>query len=280
MRYRFLRFPEGKSRAVSFSFDDGISDDVRLIELFKKYGFKGTFNLNSQLISDEDGPFPRRLNKEEVRSLYYQNGMEVAAHGCRHLALHASSSPVYLREFLEDRIALEKLFGRIISGSVLPDDGRINAEQREHLRALGFRYNRGGYDESFCLPEDWMDMKPATKHNSPRMHDVIRKFINYIPEQQYISQRESRWCLIWGHSHELRGQNNWELIDEIGEVLGGHDDIWYATNGEICDYCLAYRALQWSADDSIVYNPTLYTIFFEVDTVPCVIHSGKTLHFD
>lgn len=37
----------GKKKAVTFSFDDGVTQDIRLIEIFNKYGLKGTFNLNS-----------------------------------------------------------------------------------------------------------------------------------------------------------------------------------------------------------------------------------------
>ena len=40
----------GKKKAVTFSFDDGVTQDIRLIELFNKYGLKGTFNINSGLL--------------------------------------------------------------------------------------------------------------------------------------------------------------------------------------------------------------------------------------
>ena len=40
-------FPEGKTKALTFSYDDGEKQDIRLIQLFNKYGLKGTFNLNS-----------------------------------------------------------------------------------------------------------------------------------------------------------------------------------------------------------------------------------------
>lgn len=37
----------GKNKALTFSFDDGNVDDIRLIKIMNKYGLKGTFNLNS-----------------------------------------------------------------------------------------------------------------------------------------------------------------------------------------------------------------------------------------
>ena len=40
-----------KLKAVTFSYDDGTTQDIRLIELLNKYGLKSTFNLNSGLFS-------------------------------------------------------------------------------------------------------------------------------------------------------------------------------------------------------------------------------------
>ena len=37
----------GKMKALTFSFDDGLMQDIRLVEMFNKYGLKCTFNLNS-----------------------------------------------------------------------------------------------------------------------------------------------------------------------------------------------------------------------------------------
>ena len=46
-------YPGGKKKAVTFSYDDGVEQDIRLTELFRQYGAKATFNLNSGL--DESG---------------------------------------------------------------------------------------------------------------------------------------------------------------------------------------------------------------------------------
>ena len=41
----------GKLKAVTFSYDDGVMMDKRLVEIFNRYGMKATFNLNSGLLS-------------------------------------------------------------------------------------------------------------------------------------------------------------------------------------------------------------------------------------
>ena len=45
-----LLWPGGKRKAFTISYDDGVTQDIRLIELLNKYQIKGTFNLNSGLL--------------------------------------------------------------------------------------------------------------------------------------------------------------------------------------------------------------------------------------
>ena len=41
MNYQNLRFPEGKAKALTFSYDDGCRADVRMAKTLTKYGLKG-----------------------------------------------------------------------------------------------------------------------------------------------------------------------------------------------------------------------------------------------
>ena len=86
MRYRFLRFPGFKTKAFTTSWDDGSVDDIRLVEMFNKYGIKATFNISSARFSDKPEDFPRALTKEEALAIYIPNGHEVAVHGLRHIS--------------------------------------------------------------------------------------------------------------------------------------------------------------------------------------------------
>lgn len=69
---------------VTFSFDDGIEDDVRLVEIMNKYGLKGTFNLNSGHLANNtswrymDVKDVRHLNYFDCPNLY--QGHEIAGH--------------------------------------------------------------------------------------------------------------------------------------------------------------------------------------------------------
>jgi hypothetical protein len=82
---------------------------------------------------------------------------------------------------------------------------------------------------------------------------------------------------MWGHGFELEGRNEWDKFEEICRALGGRDDIWYATNIEICDYVKAYESLIYSADETKVYNPTVTTVWISVDGKNYKIEPGQTV---
>ena len=65
---------EGKKKAVTFSYDDGVTQDRRLVELLNRYGLKATFNLNSGIQSyaevfENNGIRIHRLNVRELPEL-------------------------------------------------------------------------------------------------------------------------------------------------------------------------------------------------------------------
>lgn len=69
----------GKNKAITFSYDDGITQDIRLIEIFNKYNLKATFNLNSELLGIEstvvcDGVcVEHRKNNPEDVNIFMKN---------------------------------------------------------------------------------------------------------------------------------------------------------------------------------------------------------------
>ena len=70
-------YPGGKRRIVTFSYDDGPVEDIRLIEMFNKYGVKGTFHLNGIRFAN-----CTEEEKEALRRRYA--GHEVSCHTLQH----------------------------------------------------------------------------------------------------------------------------------------------------------------------------------------------------
>ena len=85
----FMRFPGGRKKALTLSYDDGVEQDRRLMQIMDAHGLKGTFNLNSGEYAAEGTVYPkgqihRRMSEKEVTELYAGSGHEVAVHGLTH----------------------------------------------------------------------------------------------------------------------------------------------------------------------------------------------------
>ena len=105
----------GKKKALTFSFDDGVMQDRRLVEILKKYGLKGTFNLNSGMMYHEcvwntGGVDVIRLNHDECLELF--GDFEPAVHTLTHPDLLSEGDYMRERQIAGDKANLERLFGR------------------------------------------------------------------------------------------------------------------------------------------------------------------------
>lgn len=281
MRTVFMRYPEGKAKALTFSYDDGAPQDKRLAEIFDKYGMKATFNLNCEQMR------ARNFTKEEIKEYFLSKGHEIAVHGANHRANGNIRAIEGIREVLDCRLELEAKCDGIIRGMAYPDNGiaRINnfgtyEAVKQYLVELDIAYARtlGGDNNSFSLPSDFHAWMPTAHHNNPKVMEFIDEFLALdTSEKVYHTRRYPRLMYIWGHSFEFDRDDNWGHIEEICKKLANNDEIWYATNIEICDYVQAYKSLRYSADGHRVYNPTLLTIWLDVDGRLYSIKSGETI---
>ena len=284
MRYRFLRFPGGKAKAFTMSYDDGVRQDIRLAEVCCKYGVKCTFNLNSGMIHHEPGH--RRLAACEIREHLQGKGHELAVHCFNHQAPGAARPIDTMQEVVKDRLGLEKEFGGIIRGMAYPDSGITKIHPgtsyetiRQILQNLGIAYARslGGDNDRFLLPEDWYNLIPTAHHNNPQVLEFAEKFVTFDYEKLYSANRYPRLFYLWGHSYEFDNNDNWDRIEAILQILAGREDTWYPTNIQLRDYVAAYESLIYSADGKTVYNPSLQEVWFDVDGTLYSIKPGETL---
>ncbi len=284
MRYIHLRFPEGKEKALTLSYDDGVVYDKRLAEITKKYGIKITFNINSGFIGADKG----RLTLEEIKELDAMDHVEIATHGENHRAPGRVAKIQGITDTLMCRRSLEKDLGKIVRGMAYPDSGihliTNNVKKQEitsYLKDLGIAYARslGADNNHFLLPTDWYEWIPTAHHNNPEMMNYLKEFLD-MPTPRHSASQVPRLFYLWGHSYEFEGNNNWELIEEFCKTASGNPNVWYATNIEICDYVNAYYSLVYSADETMVYNPTLFNIWFTADGKLYKIKPGETLKIE
>ncbi len=260
MEIVFRYYPGGKTRALTFSYDDGLKEDVRLLEIMNRYGIRGTFHLNSSCIGSQ-----RCVSAEEVKTVYQNH--EVSCHSMTHPFLQQIPQEGIVTQMCEDRHRLEQLVGYPVRGMSYPY-GQYDANVIAALKVLGIEYSRTvNATLGFALPEDFLQWHP-TCHCKQDHLELYKQFCAPAP------YAHMRLFYSWGHSDEWNGQ--WDKIEEICKTMSAHPDIWYATNIEIVNYIKAMRALRFTCDQTIVYNPSAISVWIAADNTCVEIKSGET----
>ncbi len=243
------------------SYDDGKQADKKLISIFNRYGIKGTFHLNSGLTETEG-----RIPSEEISEVYQNH--EVSAHTVTHPTIERSPREQVVEEIFEDRRKLESIVDYTVRGLSYPN-GSYNKRIKEILPHLGIEYARTVHSTgTFYMPDDLYEWNPTCHHNGNLLN--LAKDFTALHKQQYLYM-----MYVWGHSYEFDRDQNWNLIEEFCEIIGGRDDIWYATNIEIIDYVKAFHHLKFSADSRFVYNPNAMSIWIRVEDEIMEIKGGE-----
>ncbi len=223
-----------KLKAVTFSFDDGVTQDIYLIEMLNKYGLKATFNLNSGTLGK--GGTLDRLNKrisfykimpDDVKYIY--EGHEVSTHSLTHPNLTRLAEEDVVKQVEQDRLKLSELAGYEVVGHAYPigyNDDRTAGIIKEKT---GIKYART------VTPTDSFDRQENLYRFNPNVHfmdyaktaELAKKFLETETEKPQI-------LYVWGHSFELDYDNkNREKFEEFLKMISGHPDIFYGTNKEV-----------------------------------------------
>ncbi|MDD3334522.1 MAG: polysaccharide deacetylase family protein [Eubacteriales bacterium] len=272
----YMRYPGGKARALTLSYDDGVEQDIPLLEIMARHGLKGTFNLNSDLFAPEGAVYPagqihRRMSLAAAKGLYLQSGQEIGFHGMSHPYMEDLTPNRQLWELMGDRERLENEFGMLVRGGAYPF-GTYSDELVNGLRAGGTAYCRTVRStRTFEIPRDWLRLNPTCHHNDPELMGLGERFLNDPVE------RKPLFFYLWGHSYEFEQKNNWAVIENFAALVGNRDDVYYATNIELYDYVEAFRGLRFSCNGSFVENPWAIPVWFTCNGEPRKLEAGQQM---
>lgn len=271
-----MAFPDGKRKALTLSYDDGVEQDMRLLEIMDKHGLKGTFNLNSAAYAPEGKTWPaghihRRMSKAQATRLFAQSGQEIAIHAAEHGDLAVLPPAAAVWQVMQDKDNLEQQFGRIIRGMAYPF-GTVTDALARTLEGCGIAYARTTVSTGrFTLPENWLKLPATCHHNAPELMSLARRFVEEPVRYQ-------PWLFyLWGHSYEFEANDNWAVIETFAAFAGGRADVWYATNIEIRDYIQAWRSLCTSADGSRIFNPSGQTLWIQAGDTAQPVAPGQQI---
>ena len=137
----------GKMKALTFSYDDGITQDIRFIELLDKYGLRATFNICSDLLGKSGTVKPggvevnhTKVNREDVREIYKNH--EIAVHTLTHPHLTELGKEEIIREVEQDRLSLSELAGYEVVGMAYPYGAANDEVAKIIAENTGVKYSR------------------------------------------------------------------------------------------------------------------------------------------
>ena len=226
-----MKYKNGFTKAITFSFDDGNIDDIRLVELLRKYGLKGTFNLSSGLLTNSGGwTFRNTKQVKHINFMDYPNlydGFEVATHSYSHPHLEQADDNTVYNEIKLDKMLLQYMYGYEIRGMALPF-GTYNERTVEIIRDCGIKYCRTvKATHNFDLPTEVI-LNPTCHFMDNKLFSLAEDFLN-------TEYSEAKLFYIWGHSYELVEEEDWAKFEEFCKMISGRKDIWYCNNIEAID---------------------------------------------
>ena len=227
---------QNKLKAVTFSYDDGTTQDIRLVELLDKYGLKSTFNINSDLLGTS-GKLQRNNNyiahykiaPEDVKYVYA--GHEVAVHTLTHPNLTMLEEDEIIRQVEQDRLKLSELAGYEVIGMAYPCGGVNNDDRVAEIikNNTGVKYSRTITNtDSFDIQDNLYRFNPNVYHilEYDRLMEMGRRFVELEADKPQI-------FYIWGHAHEFDINNSWARFEEFCKLISCKEDIFYGTNREV-----------------------------------------------
>ncbi len=272
-----MLFPQGKSKALILSFDDGNVADRHLVKLMNDYGLVGTFHLNSNKLGTKD-----YLTKEEIKNLY--KGHEVSGHTANHPNLTSLSKIDVIYEVLEDRKELERLMDYPVRGMSYPF-GNTNDFVIEAITGLGIEYARTvGDTYNFSMPTDFLKWQP-TIHLFGKTNYIPNDTANdrrelgqfYQLTNDFLKANSLALFYVWGHSWEYEGPGNkWAEVEKFFKMVSKNPDIYYTTQIGLVDYINAFKNLKFSVDKTMVTNLSSINVFVKINGKVFTIEAGST----
>lgn len=259
-------YPGGKPKAFQITYDDGVLQDVPFVQLLNRYGIKGTFHLNSQLMQEKfawihpNGMEVRRLDPVAAQGVY--DGHEIASHTLTHPDLQGLPREELLRQMGRDRENLQNMFGREVLGFAVPFH-YFDEEIAQCAREVGFAYARTSECTLSYVP---CGQSYAWKTG---VYHVMPEFLPYV-EGFFAAEEELAVCQIVGHSYDLDAENMWQTMESIFRRVAAREDIWCCTQLELIRYLQAMDAFDGT-------NASDQTLWFRVDGVMRQVLPGGTL---
>ncbi|MBU4332058.1 polysaccharide deacetylase family protein [Patescibacteria group bacterium] len=236
---------------ITFSFDDGSREDLRLLELLNRYNLKGTFyvpkNFRLRTLTDADVKLIARTQ-------------EIGGHTLHHQTLTELSPAQQRKEIFDSKKYLEELTGKKVGVMSYPN-GPYNADIIELLKEAGYLGARTVKRGPFSSPNSFelavtLQFYPFPLRKKDKNSFLWGRYLfgplwwhrdltKYLLPISFLSwKRLSRNSFdyinkhggtlhFWGHGWEIEKYGFWQEVEAFLKYVSGRDDVEYVTNGEL-----------------------------------------------
>ncbi len=224
----------------TLSFDDGITQDLRIMDICKKYGLTGcTFNINTGLCGANwdwvgeaigaPGTTHLRFTKEELINGVY-DGFDVAVHTLNHPSMKAydSNIPKLKKEINSDARNIYMYTGTYPLGMAWPGG---DTEYTDKTIALVEKYTDMGFARAvtssydFRLPEYFLKWQPTCSI-------IDENVLKYAEDFLAADCTEDMIFYVWGHGYELDAFDKYDTLEQLIKMMSESDDVVCVSNSE------------------------------------------------
>lgn len=224
----------------TLSFDDGITQDLKIIEILNKYGAKcATFNINTGLYGanwewvgqtlGDPTLTHKRFTKKEIQEGIY-DGFDVEVHTLNHPSLknYDNNPNMIKREVGVDAANITKLIGVKPVGMAWPGGDTEYTDKTIEivLSTTNIRFARATTaTNGFKLPEYFMVWTPSCSISDKNCLDLAQQFLD-------AECNEDMLFYVWGHGYELDFYKSYDKFEQLVKMMSEADDVILVTNAE------------------------------------------------
>lgn len=221
----------------TISFDDGITQDRRIIEIYNKYNFKGTFFINTGLLGanwtwvgqtlGDPSLSHLRWTKAELSTGIY-DGQDVASHTLNHPSLKNYTKTQVIDEIDKDIDNIFGITGICPVGMAWPGgDSEYTKTTMEIARDnTSAKFARATTPTNrFNLPKSWLKWQPTCGISDGSVLKFAESFLKKEAESDML-------FYVWGHGYELDFFDKWDTLDQLIKMMTEAEDVICVTNSE------------------------------------------------
>ncbi|MBQ4054644.1 MAG: S-layer homology domain-containing protein, partial [Clostridia bacterium] len=224
----------------TLSFDDGITQDAKIIEILKKYDVDCcTFNINTGLYGVSWPAVGVSLGRPDITHIRYSeeelmtgiyDGYDVEVHTLHHPALgDYDSNPEYvIDQVATDAANIEKVTGITPVGMAWPGGDAFYTDKTIEIimENTDIRFARGTTSTyGFKLPEYFMKWLPTCSVSDPLVLEYAKSFLR-------TPCTEDMLFYVWGHGYEFDFYHSYDTFEALIKMISEADDVVLVTNAE------------------------------------------------